>query len=98
MAKPKPSAALVWHGERIPGIDRKIVHAKIRNGLVVGEIRGWHEHRWDAINHDSLVFDVNTAMKNIQEDFRSLLRFCMQRWRIEVKEDEDRQEVLKFMR
>jgi hypothetical protein len=29
-------------------------------------------------------------MKNIQEDFRAILRFCMKRWRIELQEGEDR--------
>jgi hypothetical protein len=32
-------------------------------------------------------------MRNVQEDFKSILRFCMERWRIEVRE-EDRQLIL----
>jgi hypothetical protein len=34
--------------------------------------------------------NVNRQMKNIQEDFRAILRFCMKRWRIELQEGEDR--------
>jgi hypothetical protein len=94
----KPSASLLWHGERIRGIDYKIVHSRIRNGLVVGEIRGWHEHRWTEADRDKPVRDINETMKKVQEDFRSIIRFCMTRWRIQLKDDEKRQEILKFMR
>jgi hypothetical protein len=89
----RPSAALLWHGERIRGIDRKIVHSIIRNGLVVGKVRGWHEHQWTNADGDNHVIDANNFMRNVQEDFKSILRFCMERWRIEVK-DEDRQLLL----
>jgi hypothetical protein len=91
----RPSAALNWHGERIRGIDHKIVHSKIENGLEVGRVRGWHEHQWTAADGDSYVIDANSFMRNVQEDFRSLLRFCMVRWRIEVK-DSDNQQLLKW--
>lgn len=89
---------MLWHGERIRGIDHKIVHPRIKNGLVVGEVRGWHEHRWTLADRDGPVMNVNEKMKDIQGDFRSILRFCMTRWHIEMQEDEDRQEILKFMR
>jgi len=92
-AKLRPSAALLWHGKRIRGIDHKIVHPKIENGLMVGEVRGWHEHQWTDIDGDDFVIDVNGPMRNVQEDFRSVLRFCMERWRIEVR-DRDRQQSL----
>jgi hypothetical protein len=46
---------------------------------------------------DRRVIDVNEDMKKVQEDFRSILRFCMARWRIELIEDADRQHILKFM-
>jgi hypothetical protein len=94
----RPSVALQWHGKRIRGIDRKVVHPVIKNGLIVGRVRGWHEHRWTSTDEDNSVIDVNEVMKNVQEDFRSILRFCMERWRIEIKEGEDRQQILKFMR
>src|SRR6266480_4713836 len=84
--RPRPSVALQWHGYRIRGIDRKIVHPVIKNGLIVGKVRGWHEHEWSSTDEDNSVIDVNEAMKNVQEDFRSILRFCMKRWRIEIKE------------
>lgn len=96
--RPRPSAALLWHDERIRGIDHKIVHPRIRNGLKVGKVRGWHEHRWTLADRDKPVMSVHEKMKKIQEDFRSILRFCMARWHIQLKEHEDRQEILKFMR
>lgn len=97
LPKPKPSTALLWHGERRRGIDHKIVHPRIRDGLVIGKVRGWHEHYWTVIDRDKRVIGINRQMKNVQEDFRSVLRFCMARWRIELTEDEDRQQILKFM-
>jgi hypothetical protein len=93
MPRPRPSAALLWHGERIRGIDRKIVHSAIKNGVTGRKVRGWHEHRWTTADGDKQVVDVNSAMRNVQEDFKSILRFCMKRWHIEVR-DEDRQLVL----
>lgn len=96
--RPRPSAALQWHGYRIRGIDRKIVHSVIKNGLIVGEVRGWHEHRWTSTDEDNFVIDVNEAMRKVHEDFRSILRFCMKRWNVEIRENEDRQEILKFTR
>jgi hypothetical protein len=90
MPRPRPSAALLWHGERIRGIDRKIAHPIIKHGVIVGKIRGWHEHRWTKDDSDSSVIDVNKAMQNVQEDFKSILRFCMNRWHIEMPDD-DRQ-------
>lgn len=96
LPRPRPSASLLWHGERIRGIDHKITHAVIKNGLVVGSVRGWHEHQWSRRDGDRRVIDVNEEMKKVQEDFRSILRFCMERWRIELVEEEDRQHILKF--
>lgn len=95
MPRPRPSAALLWHDERIRGIDRKIVHSVIKNGIIVGRVRGWHEHQWTAVDGDSAVVNVNRAMRNVQEDFKSLLRFCMKRWRIEIDED-DNQQILRL--
>jgi hypothetical protein len=95
--RPRPSAALLWHNVRIRGIDRKIVHPVIKNGVITGKIRGWHEHQWTDADGDRYVVHVNRQMKNIQEDFRAVLRFCMKRWRIELQEGEDRQQVLKFI-
>ena len=95
--KPRPSAALLWYTERIRGIDHKIVHPRIENGLVVGKVRGWHEHIWTPEDGDKRVISIARQMRNIQEDFRSILHFCMKRWRIELIKDEDRQQILKFM-
>jgi len=95
MPRPRPSASLLWHGQRIRGIDHKIVHSEIKNGIIVGKIRGWHEHQWITSDGDSFVVDVNNALRNVQEDFKSILRFCMKRWRIEVGED-DQQQILRL--
>jgi hypothetical protein len=94
----RPSVALQWRGHRIRGIDRKIVHPVIKNGLIIGKVRGWHEHVWTSTDEDNSVIDVNGVMKKVQEDFRSILQFCMVRWRIEIKENEDRQQILRFTR
>lgn len=95
--RPRPSAALIWHDERIRGIDHSIVHDRIKDGLKVGRIRGWHEHVWTAADGDRNIVSVARQMKKIQEDFRSILHFCMTRWRIELIKDEDRQQILKYM-
>jgi hypothetical protein len=95
MPRPRPSAALLWHGQRIRGIDYKIAHSVIKHRVIVGKIRGWHEHRWTTEDGGSPAFDVNKAMQNEQEDFKSILRFCMKRWRIEVGED-DQQQILRL--
>ena len=97
LPKGRPSAALLWHNVRIRGIDHSIVHYRIKDGLRVGKVRGWHEHIWTVADADKQVVSVAQQMKKIQEDFRSILHFCMARWRIELIKDEDRQQILKFM-
>lgn len=42
----KPGVALIWHGKRIRGVDWRIKHDVIEDGIVTGFIRGWHEHIW----------------------------------------------------
>ena len=39
MPRLRPSAALLWHSERIRGIDRKIVHPVIKDGMIVKRVR-----------------------------------------------------------
>lgn len=95
--RPRPSAALLWHGERIRGVDYSIVHERIKDGVKVGKVRGWHEHIWTVADGDRQVVSIARQMKKIQEDFRSILQFCMARWRIELIKDEDRQQILRYM-
>jgi hypothetical protein len=97
LPRPRPSAALLWHGERIRGIDHKIIHYRIKDGLKIGKVRGWHEHQWTLADRDSPIISIAKQMRKVQEDFRSVLHFCMTRWRIELIKDEDRQQILKFM-
>ena len=83
-AKPKPGAAMNLKGERIRGIDWKIKHEFQKDGRPNGFVRGWHEHRWTEVDGDRFVVDVNDAVG--QEDFRSLLKLCLDRWDVEVEE------------
>lgn len=89
--KPLPSAALLWHHHRIRGIDRKLVHADIRNGVIVREIEGWHEHQWNSVDEDAAVEDVNVEINKLPNNFKSIIEFCLNRWRIEYTEYEEMQ-------
>jgi hypothetical protein len=92
--KPLPSASLLWHKIRIRGIDRKLLHDDIRNGIKIGEIQGWHEHQWNSVDGDSAIINVNDEIKKIRLDFRSFVKFCLERWRIDYEDFENRQGTL----
>ena len=79
--RPVPGVALRWHGERIRGIDWKLREDVVKDGFVVGLVRGWHEHRWTDTDADRYVINVNRFVKN--PDFMGLLRQCLGRWHIE---------------
>jgi hypothetical protein len=81
--QPRPGVSLTWHGQRIRGISRRIKHANIRNGVVVGEVRGWYEHQWTNSDEDKSIKDINKEIK--QEDFWSVVEFCLRRWNIEFE-------------
>lgn len=81
---PTPSVSLLWYNLRIRGINRKLRHDVVQNGIVVGTVRGWHEHQWTDADEDKFVIDVNALIK--KSDLRSLLQFCMKRWNIEFPE------------
>jgi len=73
--------ALRWHGERIRGLDHKLREDIIRGGLIVGKVRHWHEHQWTNEDRDKHVVDANAIVKN--QDMRSLIETCLDRWNIE---------------
>ena len=77
----KWGTSLLWHGERIRGIDHKLREDRIYGGLIVGFIRHWHEHIWTDEDRDRNIIDVNSVIKN--EDKRSIIELCMDRWNIE---------------
>src|SRR5437667_205076 len=54
LPSPTPSAALVYKGLRIRGIDRNVRHDNPDGSHVAG----WHEHRWSAEHHDSWVYAI----------------------------------------
>jgi hypothetical protein len=96
--KPRPGASLLWRGHRIRGIARRIKHGSIRNGILIEEIRGWYEHQWTNTDQDKYCVGIGSEMKQVQEDFWSVVRFCLTRWNIETKADQSNQGALKFGR
>lgn len=55
----KPGVALLWHGKRIRGVDWKIRHDVIENGMITGFVRGWHEHIWRDGDQDGFIVPVS---------------------------------------
>jgi hypothetical protein len=55
------------------------------SGQSIAPVRGWHEKLWTEIDEDKYIIDVNEDIKN--EDFRSIIRFCCNRWNIEPLEE-----------
>lgn len=83
--KPKPGVSLKWRGHRIRGIARRIKHDCIRNGIVIGEVRGWYERQWTNTDEDKYCVSIEAEMKRVQEDFWSVVNFCLDRWNIKPK-------------
>lgn len=82
----KPGVALFWHGKRIRGIDWKIRHEIIEDGVITGFIKGWHEHIWTDKDEDRFIIPVNPKMKN--EDLQAVLQWCVKKWNIEQIEEQ----------
>ena len=76
-----PSASLRWKGARIRGIDYKVKHPVLENGLIVDYIRGWHEHYWSEDQKDSAIRIVTPPLKN--QDLQALLAWCFAKWNVE---------------
>lgn len=73
--------SLRWQGERIRGIDYKLREDIIRGGLIIGNLKHWHEHIWTENDRDKNIVDANDIVKN--EDMRSILETCLDRWNVE---------------
>jgi hypothetical protein len=76
-----PSASLIWHRKRIRGIDFKIRHDVVRNGLVTDSIRGWHEHYWTDSDEDNAIREPNPPLRNW--DLQAVIAWCSRQWNIE---------------
>jgi hypothetical protein len=77
----KPGVALMWHGRRIRGVDWKIRHEIIENGIATGFIKGWHEHIWTEQDEDRFIIPINPKMQN--ENLQAVLQWCVTKWNIE---------------
>ena len=77
----KPSAALLWHGKRIRGVDHTLKHPIVDNGVPTGYIRGWHEHFWTDTDEDDSIRAPDPPPKN--EDLASIIEWCSENWNIE---------------
>lgn len=74
-------ASLKWQTVRIRGLNYKLREDIIRDGLIIGKIRHWHEHIWNEQDGDKNIIDANDLVKN--EDMRSIIELCMRHWNIE---------------
>src|SRR5579862_503682 len=84
--RPMPGFSLKWKGVRIRGVNWNLQHPNILNGQATEPVRGWHEKLWNQIDQDKHIIDINDVVKNT--DFRSMLRFCCDRWNIESESDQ----------
>ena len=76
-----PSASLLWHGKRIRGVDYKIKHEVVEGGIVVGVIKGWHEHYWTDLDEDEAIRELNPPLRNY--DLKAVIAWCSEQWNIE---------------
>jgi hypothetical protein len=77
----RPSAALIWHGKRIRGLDHSLKHDVVENGLITGSIKGWHEHFWTDSDEDRRIRDANDSLQ--KQDLQSVISWCCKHWKIE---------------
>jgi len=83
--RPKPGISLKWKGQRIRGVNHALRHDNILDGQPREPIRGWHEKLWNEFDGDKYIVDINDQIQNT--DFRSIIRFCCERWNIEPPEE-----------
>ena len=76
-----PSASLIWRGKRIRCIDHAIVHEVVDHGLVVGRIKGWHEHFWTKQDEDAAIRELNPPLRNY--DIYAVIAWCTKQWNID---------------
>jgi|SRR5579864_8190239 len=86
--RPKPGVSLKWKGRRIRGVNHAFRHDNMLNALPAEPVRGWHEKLWNEVDEDKHIIDINGDIKNT--DFRAVIRFCCDRWNIELPEENQR--------
>jgi hypothetical protein len=77
----RPSASLMWQGKRIRGIDHSLKHDIVKDGVIVGCIRGWHEHYWTDADEDRTIRTPNPTLQNY--DLQAVMSWCCKNWNIE---------------
>jgi hypothetical protein len=77
----RPGFILNLYGERIRGCDHSYHHPSYRNGVKLERIKGWHEHLWTEIDRDGYVVIARPPIT--QQDFISVLYWCLEKWNIE---------------
>jgi len=78
--KSLPGIALQWKGKIIRKLDWALRHDTWRDGVVVGFVRGWHEHIWTDEDEDRHIVEADPPIK--RTDMRSLVRYCADKWNI----------------
>lgn len=79
-----PRCILEWHGTRIRGLNYSTLHS--RPGTAGGVVKGWHEHRWNEQEGDSYIVQANPIPN--KPDLRSIFKWGLKKWNIEVKEEQ----------
>jgi hypothetical protein len=77
----RPSASLMWRAKRVRGLDYALRKDVLKNGIIEGSIRGWHEHYWTDEDEDQSVRTPNPSLKNF--DMQSVIAWCCKSWNIE---------------
>lgn len=88
LPKPRPGISLLFKGIRIRGVNCHLRHDSLLNGVSCGHVRHWHEKIWTNTDGDKYIIDINSEVKNV--DLTSIIRFCCDRWNIEVKDEQFR--------
>lgn len=82
--KGTPGVSLQWRNKNIRKLDHKLRHDVIQDGVVVGFVRGWHEHVWTDEDQDRFIIVADPPVR--QSDLRSVIRWCADKWNIELED------------
>jgi hypothetical protein len=77
-----PSAALMWRGYRIRGLNKELWHDNPEGSTV----QGWHEHIWTNEWHDSHVIAARPKPRDLS--LRGVLEWAMGKWNITVRQSQ----------
>ncbi len=77
-AKEPPGIALWCRDVRLRCVHWSHRRHSVRNGALLGYVRGWGENVWTPAPGDHYVIAVQPP----QFDLNSLLRWCLKRWHI----------------